>query len=113
MKNICLSCSSVVTCEIPEKLTKGKSSWDSQDEPMYGDIIEYVCEDGYALIGKNNTKCSETGEYDSPPPTCEGKDNPFMWMWTTQVVLHVLTHCLNKSIYIRSPHFQTIQYICR
>ncbi|XP_033939579.1 complement decay-accelerating factor isoform X1 [Pseudochaenichthys georgianus] len=62
----------IVTCEIPEKLTKGKSSWDSQDEPMNGDIIEYVCEDGYALIGKNNTKCSETGEYDSPPPTCEG-----------------------------------------
>ncbi|KAI4826849.1 hypothetical protein KUCAC02_030280 [Chaenocephalus aceratus] len=32
----------IVTCEIPEKLTKGKSSWDSQDEPMYGDIIEEI-----------------------------------------------------------------------
>ncbi|XP_010768619.1 complement component receptor 1-like protein isoform X4 [Notothenia coriiceps] len=63
----------IVTCEIPVKLTNGKSPWDSKDEPMYGEIIQYVCEDGYTLIGKNNTKCSETGVYDSPPPTCEDK----------------------------------------
>ncbi|KAL3043401.1 hypothetical protein OYC64_003297 [Pagothenia borchgrevinki] len=62
----------IVTCEIPVKLTNGKSSWDSRDEPMYGEIIQYMCEDGYTLIGKNNAKCSETGEYDSPPPACEG-----------------------------------------
>ncbi|KAF3854135.1 hypothetical protein F7725_022190 [Dissostichus mawsoni] len=62
----------IVTCEIPVKLTKGNSSWDSQDEPMYGEIIHYMCEEGYTLIGKNSIKCSETGEYDSPPPACEG-----------------------------------------
>ncbi|KAL3058208.1 hypothetical protein OYC64_010396 [Pagothenia borchgrevinki] len=62
----------IVTCEKPAKLTNGKSSWDSRDEPMYGEIIQYMCEDGYTLIGKNSAKCSETGEYDSPPPACEG-----------------------------------------
>ncbi|KAK1901247.1 Complement component receptor 1-like protein, partial [Dissostichus eleginoides] len=61
----------IVTCEIPVKLTKGNSSWNSQDEPMYGQIIHYTCEEGYTLIGKNSRRCSESGEYDSPPPACE------------------------------------------
>ncbi|XP_032368577.1 complement decay-accelerating factor isoform X2 [Etheostoma spectabile] len=63
---------SIVTCDKPGDVTNGRSSWDSQDQPKYGEIIQYVCNNGYTLVGKASIVCSETGRYDSPPPACEG-----------------------------------------
>lgn len=68
-----LSDSSVVTCDKPAEVTNGRSSWDSQDHPKYGEIIQYVCNSGYTLVGKDSIVCSDTGEYDSLPPACQGK----------------------------------------
>ncbi|KAK5872059.1 hypothetical protein PBY51_012792 [Eleginops maclovinus] len=62
----------LVTCEKPVEVPNGKSSWVSQDEPTYGEIIQYICNVGFTLIGKNSIMCSETGDYDAPLPTCEG-----------------------------------------
>ncbi|XP_042365046.1 complement decay-accelerating factor, GPI-anchored isoform X5 [Plectropomus leopardus] len=62
----------IVTCDIPGKVTNGRSTWDSQDEPKYGETIQYICDDGYTLIGKDTIMCSETGLYDSQPPECKG-----------------------------------------
>ncbi|XP_042365010.1 complement decay-accelerating factor, GPI-anchored isoform X2 [Plectropomus leopardus] len=61
----------IVTCDIPGKVTNGRSTWDSQDEPKYGETIQYICDDGYTLIGKDTIMCSETGLYDSQPPECK------------------------------------------
>ncbi|XP_063766435.1 complement factor H isoform X5 [Eleginops maclovinus] len=61
----------LVTCEKPVEVPNGKSSWVSQDEPTYGEIIQYICNVGFTLIGKNSIMCSETGDYDAPLPTCE------------------------------------------
>ncbi|XP_056294397.1 complement factor H isoform X3 [Pseudoliparis swirei] len=60
-----------VTCDKPADVTNGRSSWEFQAKPTYGEIIRYVCNHGYALVGKHSVVCSATGEYDSPPPTCE------------------------------------------
>ncbi|XP_026162342.1 complement decay-accelerating factor isoform X2 [Mastacembelus armatus] len=60
----------VITCQSPPQVTNGRSSWDSQDFPKYGEIIHYSCNKGYTLIGKDTIVCSETGEYDSPLPEC-------------------------------------------
>lgn len=65
--------SSVITCEEPPTLANGRNDWDSQDDPEYGQVIEFTCNDGYTLVGPQNIVCSENGEYDSKPPTCEGK----------------------------------------
>ncbi|XP_026162347.1 complement decay-accelerating factor isoform X7 [Mastacembelus armatus] len=63
----------VITCQSPPQVTNGRSSWDSQDFPKYGEIIHYSCNKGYTLIGKDTIVCSETGEYDSPLPECNGE----------------------------------------
>nr|XP_046238878.1 complement decay-accelerating factor isoform X2 [Scatophagus argus] len=60
----------IVKCEPPPDVDNGRSSWDSQDEPKYGEIINYVCNEGFTLTGKAHIMCSETGDYDSQPPEC-------------------------------------------
>ncbi|XP_034388974.1 complement decay-accelerating factor, GPI-anchored isoform X7 [Cyclopterus lumpus] len=67
----------IVTCDEPGEVTNGRSSWESQDKPKYGEIIQYVCNEGYALVGGNSAVCSETGEYDSLPPACEEEGEHF------------------------------------
>ncbi|XP_051269650.1 complement decay-accelerating factor isoform X2 [Dicentrarchus labrax] len=62
----------IVTCRAPDGVTNGKNNWDSSDEPKYGEIIHYDCDEGYTLVGNDEITCSETGEYDSQPPECKG-----------------------------------------
>ncbi|XP_029288280.1 complement decay-accelerating factor isoform X2 [Cottoperca gobio] len=62
----------IVTCAPPAEVINGKSSWDSQDVPRYGEIIQYVCNDGYTLVGRDSIKCNESGGYDPLPPSCDG-----------------------------------------
>ncbi|XP_029906992.1 complement decay-accelerating factor transmembrane isoform isoform X5 [Myripristis murdjan] len=61
----------VVTCVKPNAVANGRSSWDSDKEPEYGEIIEFFCDDGHTLIGNKTIECTETGQYSSPPPECE------------------------------------------
>ncbi|KAM9859586.1 complement factor H isoform 5-T6 [Aulostomus maculatus] len=62
----------IVTCSTPPVVTHGKSSWDSQDEPEYGEIIHYLCNEGYTISGNNSIVCTESGQYNSLPPVCNG-----------------------------------------
>ncbi|XP_037304254.1 complement decay-accelerating factor isoform X6 [Pungitius pungitius] len=61
----------IISCGPPGNVTNGRSLWDSKDDPLYGDVIHYVCNQGYTLIGNSSTSCSASGGYDSPAPTCE------------------------------------------
>ncbi|XP_074495969.1 complement decay-accelerating factor, GPI-anchored isoform X3 [Sebastes fasciatus] len=63
----------IITCAKPVDVTNGKSSWDSQEYPKYGEIVQYVCNMGYVLIGKDSLTCRDRGRYDYLPPTCEGQ----------------------------------------
>ncbi|KAM9859587.1 complement decay-accelerating factor, GPI-anchored isoform 6-T7 [Aulostomus maculatus] len=63
----------IVTCSTPPVVTHGKSSWDSQDEPEYGEIIHYLCNEGYTISGNNSIVCTESGQYNSLPPVCNDK----------------------------------------
>ncbi|XP_029906989.1 complement decay-accelerating factor isoform X2 [Myripristis murdjan] len=67
----------VVTCVKPNAVANGRSSWDSDKEPEYGEIIEFFCDDGHTLIGNKTIECTETGQYSSPPPECEGDTHIF------------------------------------
>ncbi|XP_034536010.1 complement decay-accelerating factor isoform X2 [Notolabrus celidotus] len=62
----------IVTCMIPNEVINGRHLWDSQDKPKYGDPVHYVCDAGFSLIGKVSITCTETGQYDSDPPECQG-----------------------------------------
>ncbi|XP_041637504.1 complement decay-accelerating factor isoform X2 [Cheilinus undulatus] len=62
----------IVRCGKPVEVTNGKISWDSQDVPKYGESVQYVCDEGFHLVGKASIMCTETGVYDSEPPKCEG-----------------------------------------
>lgn len=65
--------SSVVVCENLPTVANGKTLWDSLEDPEYGDVIKFACEDGYILTGHRNITCIETGGFDREPPTCKGK----------------------------------------
>ncbi|XP_071350846.1 complement decay-accelerating factor isoform X7 [Trachinotus anak] len=62
----------IITCEKPAKVVNGRSLWDSQDDPRYGEVIQFVCNEGYNLVGQDSIMCGETGEFNSQPPECEG-----------------------------------------
>ncbi|XP_071375215.1 complement decay-accelerating factor isoform X3 [Centroberyx affinis] len=62
----------VVTCAKPDEVTNGRNTWDSQTDPIYGDTVQYVCDEGYTLTGNHIIKCSRNGQYNSPPPECNG-----------------------------------------
>lgn len=65
--------SSVVVCEDPPTVANGISLWDSLEDPEYGEVVEFVCKDGYTLTGHPSIRCIETGGFDREPPTCKGK----------------------------------------
>ncbi|XP_058488657.1 complement factor H isoform X5 [Solea solea] len=61
----------IVTCTKPTKVTNGRTLWDSQWDPRYGETIQFQCDDGYTLSGTGTIMCSETGGYDPQPPECK------------------------------------------
>lgn len=75
-----MSLSSGVSCDKPGEIDNGRNNWDSQDKPKYGEIIQYVCNDGYSLVGIDRIECNEVGQYDFPPPECKGKRTPSMYL---------------------------------
>ncbi|XP_022617129.1 complement decay-accelerating factor isoform X5 [Seriola dumerili] len=62
----------IVTCEEPAEVTNGRSLWDGQGEPEYGQVITFVCDEGYNLVGHDSIMCNENGEYNFEPPKCQG-----------------------------------------
>uniref|UniRef100_A0A673A611 Sushi domain-containing protein n=1 Tax=Sphaeramia orbicularis TaxID=375764 RepID=A0A673A611_9TELE len=62
----------IVTCQKPPEVTNGESTWDSADDPKYGEIVQYVCNEGFTLTGEDSIMCTEHGEYNSDPPQCQG-----------------------------------------
>ncbi|CAH1782308.1 unnamed protein product, partial [Owenia fusiformis] len=43
----------------------------SDTEPYYvGEVIRFVCNIGYPIVGKDSIKCLSNGQWDGPVPTC-------------------------------------------
>ncbi|XP_010733960.3 complement decay-accelerating factor isoform X2 [Larimichthys crocea] len=61
----------IVTCAKPGEIDNGRNNWVSEDRPKYGEIIQYVCNDGYSRVGTDKIACNEIGQYDFPPPECK------------------------------------------
>lgn len=59
----------IVACDKPA-IANGNTSWDSEDDPEYNNIIRYTCHEGYTLIGSDTVVCDETGEYSPDQPVC-------------------------------------------
>ncbi|KAM9410624.1 complement factor H isoform 2-T2 [Pholidichthys leucotaenia] len=62
----------IVQCEIPHQIDNGRSLWDVQGQPKYGESVQYSCDPGYTLIGNDSITCTETGKYNAQPPQCTG-----------------------------------------
>ncbi|CAH1803166.1 unnamed protein product, partial [Owenia fusiformis] len=49
----------------------GRRAEGSDTEPYYvGEVIRFVCNIGYPIVGKDSIKCLSTGHWDGPVPTC-------------------------------------------
>lgn len=60
----------IVTCNIPNKVENGESSWNGKGKPQYGQRIHFSCNTGYIMSGSESIICTKTGKYDSTPPQC-------------------------------------------
>ena len=38
-----------------------------------GDVARYSCDEGYTLIGQNETTCQDDGQWNGSVPTCESE----------------------------------------
>ncbi|KAM7393974.1 hypothetical protein PAMP_020803 [Pampus punctatissimus] len=67
-----LTCSPKM-CQIPrplQPLAMGKT------EAPFKSVLNYTCDDGYVLIGANESKCLHDGTWSNPPPLCKGVTCP-------------------------------------
>ncbi|XP_076823257.1 uncharacterized protein LOC143469448 [Clavelina lepadiformis] len=55
--------------DVPEHSTANpnKSQW------VYGDRVTYTCDLGYELSGSAESRCTSSGRWSDPPPTCTSK----------------------------------------
>uniref|UniRef100_H3C127 Sushi domain-containing protein n=1 Tax=Tetraodon nigroviridis TaxID=99883 RepID=H3C127_TETNG len=61
----------IVTCDRPGHVTNGNSSWTSEELPKYGETVQYTCNEGFTLVGKENITCTKNGKFNSQPPKCQ------------------------------------------
>ncbi|KAM9361647.1 complement decay-accelerating factor isoform 3-T3 [Symphorus nematophorus] len=98
----------IVICDKPDQPANGKFIWDSEDEPKYGEIIQYICNEGYTLVGNDSIKCTETGEYNSGPPECKDKHDGAVDMnkdiGYTPLIVSVISVTLVVSILVFLTH---------
>ncbi|KAF5278300.1 hypothetical protein FQR65_LT03568 [Abscondita terminalis] len=60
-----------IQCETPTGILNGIVST-TDNETVFGTILEYTCNSGYKLIGDKQLTCMANGQYDHLPPTCKG-----------------------------------------
>lgn len=73
-------------------MDNGQILRDANDEPNYGEMILYICDEGYTLVGSDSIVCTETGQYDSQPPRCEGKT---LFTGVKHMTMEVLNHAVH------------------
>ena len=66
-----LSIPIAVSCGEPDSPTNG--SVDTSAGTSFGDVARYSCDEGYTLIGQNETTCQDDGQWNGSVPTCESK----------------------------------------
>ncbi|XP_018327254.1 uncharacterized protein LOC108738356 [Agrilus planipennis] len=59
-----------IVCERPLEIENGYFV-SSNNNTVFGTVIEYFCNSGYKLIGQQQITCMSHGDYDSLLPTCE------------------------------------------
>jgi CUB/sushi domain-containing protein len=62
-----VSCS-IITCPNPSQVLNGRAIY---ADVTYNNEVDYICNDGYHLVGDGRLRCSETGAWDKTVPTCE------------------------------------------
>ncbi|KAG9277021.1 complement factor H-like [Astyanax mexicanus] len=61
----------LITCDKPTEILNGMITKRPDSElPKMDDVIEYTCNPGFKLIGKQSILCQDDSEYNSVPPVC-------------------------------------------
>ncbi|XP_041954523.1 membrane cofactor protein-like isoform X5 [Alosa sapidissima] len=64
-----------VTCPPPPPVTNGDLKLPSEEYYNFGDVVQYMCSNGYSLFGENNVHCLVHGNW-SEKPRCTKVDCP-------------------------------------
>ena len=67
----CHSCPVEVSCGQPVSPSNGRV--DTSAGTSFGDVARYSCDEGYMLIGLNETTCQADGQWNGSVPTCESE----------------------------------------
>ena len=59
------------SCGQPDRPTNGRV--DTSAGTSFGDVARYSCDEGYTLIGLNETTCQADGLWNGSVPSCESK----------------------------------------
>lgn len=60
-----------IQCEQPPLLSHGSYQL-TNNNTIFGTIVEYHCETGFRLVGAKEIRCLDNGLYDGNPPVCQG-----------------------------------------
>ena len=64
-----------VNCSAPPDITDG--SWDGGT--LFGDLVSYMCNVGYDMVGKNTTQCQADGSWlPVTAPDCNSRSTHFL-----------------------------------
>ncbi|XP_038143249.1 membrane cofactor protein-like [Cyprinodon tularosa] len=64
----------VIRCLQTVDIANGKVESPQKEEYEYGEVVQYSCDNDYALIGSSSLTCGENGKFEPPtsssPPSC-------------------------------------------
>lgn len=69
----------VIRCLQTVDIANGKVESPQKEEYEYGEVVQYSCDNDYALIGSSSLTCGENGKFEPPPssspPSCVCKQS--------------------------------------
>ena len=71
---ICVLCPfTVQTCDAPPQPSYGKATPELRSKYLFGNIVQYQCNNGFSIRGHKTTRCQIYGNWSNPVPTCASK----------------------------------------
>ena len=75
----------IISCGQPDAPSNGRVN--TSAGTSFGDVASYSCDEGYMLIGLNETTCQADGRWNGSVQTCERELAPYLHSYQSYVCL--------------------------